>query len=155
MTIIEIIGLISSVLSIGCAVYSGFSVIRNRRISSEISIKKDVFNYSELQVSMNEVIKSAKSIGIVNTVIRGYSIPNIIEVLTTYYECLSKNEQKLKADGIKESELDINYFQAKISLICGQGNNIATQKQILKEIYYKVVQQKSILLQLIDKKVNK
>ena len=53
--------------------YSGVNVIRNRRISSAILIKKDIFYYSELQVSMDEVIKSTKSIGIVNVVIRGCS----------------------------------------------------------------------------------
>ena len=68
---------------------------------------------------------------------------------------MSKNEQKLKADGIKESDFDIACFKAKISLICLTGDTIASHKEILKEIYYKVVQQKSILIQVIDKKINK
>lgn len=155
MKIVDAIGFIASLVSIGGAIYSGVSVVRNRKISSVIQIKRDISEYTVMKTSMELATKELRTFYQAKTQLRGFTMSRILEVVNAYYEHLSDSLYKLKRDGLNMTVFDIKDIEARIAKLNVVGATLTAQKDAAKELYFVIVKQKSELLRSIEEKVSK
>ena len=143
MDIIQIIGLIGSILSITAAIAS-FNISKKiKKTKEEIYAKIRISNYTELEMLHRNSINQLRLITLKDKIGRGVNTQDIIATLHIFLENLNQFKNALKTDGFEKIDEFINVFKKEIiELEKIDVQNYKNLKEKCNDIYYHLIENK-------------
>lgn len=141
MDIIEIIGLVGSIVSIGGAIWASMSVGIIKKTKIEIFSRLRIVKYSELTSSSKGTVTQLRKIANKDKIPPGINFQEIIDSLNDYYENLNRIKNDIKEDGFSDLEKHMNDMRENINTATGfDRKNPKAIIEIYTKMYYHVLE---------------
>ncbi len=154
MVVIQIIGLIASLISIGGAIWSLFNVGKIKRIKNEIFSRFKIIKYSDFNLKGKKTLTEVRRISHKKNIERGLVLEDVLSSVKDYYENLNEIRNDIYEDGFRDINSYMDKLKNKIDRISSLDRN--TSSELIQEynyVYYLIIdienhiskQQKNIL----------
>jgi hypothetical protein len=141
MDILEIIGLIGSLVSIGGAIWASMSVGIIKKTKNEIFSRLRIVKYSELTSSSKGTVTQLRKIANKDKIPPGINFQEITDSLNDYYENLNKIKNDIKEDGFSDLEKYMNDMKDNINTATSlDRKNPKAIIEIYTKMYYHILE---------------
>lgn len=141
MDILNIIGLVGSLVSIGAAIWSIFNVGIIKKTKQEIFSKLKIVKYSGASSISKNTINQLRKIANREKIPRGLNTSEIIDSLNDYYESLNELRVDLEEDGFVKLKEYMSTLKSNITSVSRlDRSDPELFKQKYEDLYYYILE---------------
>lgn len=141
MDLLQLIGLLGSLVSIGGAIWASISVGIIKKAKDEVFARLKIVKYSELTSSSKGTIIQLRKVVNKKRILPGVNFDDINGSINDYYENLNKIKNDITEDGYTKLDEQMNKLKSKMSLAIKTDRKSSNQLiEAYTEIYYHVLE---------------